>query len=593
MRTNASTASRLATVGAAVVLAFLLAFVAWAAVATNHRSQALSAATDKSGAYLDALDALELEDDLVNDSLTALLAPGRRVDASVRREHTSAGRALAHRLRDIRAHGRLAPGEGAEIGVLLDRHSAYLDAADHFFASAIAGKRREALTVELAEVNPLIDPLADELRTTALQVRQEATADQVQLERANRLGLTATAVVFAAAIVLLAAFIALAVRFRRRIEAARAGELARAQRDALTDSLTGLRNNRAFHEDMARELQRAARAGETRVALVLLDLDGLKQTNDTHGHQAGDELIKGLADTLRCTQRAADASYRVGGDEFAVVLTGESAWGAFRFATRLRTALIESAGAYVTAGIADAGPGDIDKDALIRRADLALISAKRSHREALIHTPELDAAPAPIAVARRHHFETLATALARAVDAKDSYTRSHCETVSELCALVADELGLDAERANRLRLAGLLHDAGKIGIADAILQKPGALTDAEFEVMKTHAALGGRIVAGAELEEEARWILHHHERPDGRGYPDGLAGDEIPIESRIILVADAFEAITSDRPYRPGRSEAEALAELDRCAGTQFDPECVAALRRALRRAPSEAPTTA
>jgi putative nucleotidyltransferase with HDIG domain len=173
------------------------------------------------------------------------------------------------------------------------------------------------------------------------------------------------------------------------------------------------------------------------------------------------------------------------------------------------------------------------------------------------------------------------------VDAKDSYTRSHSETVSETCGLIAEELGLAPERVARLRLAGLLHDIGKIGIPDAILQKPSALTDEEFEVMKTHSKLGYRIVRGAELEQEAEWILHHHERPDGRGYPDGLRGDELPLESRIILVADAFEAMTSDRPYRRGQSECVALAELTRCSGSQFDPDCVEALHRAVA-APSD-----
>jgi HD-GYP domain-containing protein (c-di-GMP phosphodiesterase class II) len=170
------------------------------------------------------------------------------------------------------------------------------------------------------------------------------------------------------------------------------------------------------------------------------------------------------------------------------------------------------------------------------------------------------------------------------VDAKDSSTRSHCQTVSELCALVGAGLGLPPERIERLRLAGLLHDVGKIGIADAILQKPGALSADEFEVMMTHTSLGFSIVQGAGLEEEAGWILHHHERLDGMGYPDGLAGDAIPLESRIILCADAFEAMTSDRPYREAGGEAEAIAELERHAETQFDPLCVAALRRALQR---------
>ena len=593
MRTNATTASRLTTVGAAVVLAFLLIFVAWSASATKRRSEALSAATVKSGAYLDAVDSMSLEHDIVDGTLVAMLSPGQTADPTVRREHSQAGRALEATLREIRAHPDVGRGEVGSINAILDRHAAYRLVAGRFFDAAISGERRAAVAINLAEVDPLLDPVAEELRTTALQERREAAHDQAALEQANRLGLTATAIVFAVAVALLGAFTALALRFRRRLEQARGSELAHAQHAALTDSLTGLRNNRAFHEDVVRELHRSVRTGQP-LALVLLDLDGLKQTNDTLGHQAGDELIKALAVTVVGTQRAADAAYRVGGDEFAVLLPGETAWGAYRFIGRLQRRLAEEAGASATAGIAEASALDIDKDYLIRRADVALISAKRTRRSALIHSDELEAAPVPGArAAHRHHLETLATALARAVDAKDSYTRSHCETVSELCVLIAGELGLEPDHTNRLRLAGLLHDAGKIGIADAILRKPAPLTDDEFEVMKTHAALGARIVAGAELEEESNWILHHHERPDGRGYPDGLAGDAIPRESRMILVADAFEAMTSDRPYRAGRPEQEALAELERCAGTQFDPECVAALRRALTACPTGAPTPA
>jgi HD-GYP domain-containing protein (c-di-GMP phosphodiesterase class II) len=156
--------------------------------------------------------------------------------------------------------------------------------------------------------------------------------------------------------------------------------------------------------------------------------------------------------------------------------------------------------------------------------------------------------------------------------------------VSQLCAAIATELGLGGERVARIRLAGLLHDVGKIGVPDAILNKPAALTDAEFEVMKRHSLLGGDIVAAAEMHEEARWVRHHHERFDGSGYPAALEGEEIPLESRIILVADAFEAMTSDRPYRKAPGVEFAVDELQRHAGTQFDPDVVAALCLALDR---------
>jgi putative nucleotidyltransferase with HDIG domain len=244
----------------------------------------------------------------------------------------------------------------------------------------------------------------------------------------------------------------------------------------------------------------------------------------------------------------------------------------------------------VTAGIAEATALRV-KDDLIREADLALIGAKRIHQDVAVYGPDMALADGAQVSDDEHHERTLASALARAVDAKDSYTRSHCQTVSQLCAAIAIELGFDGERLARIRLAGLLHDVGKIGVPDAILNKPAALTDEEYEQMKRHSLLGCDIVEAADMPDEARWVRHHHERFDGAGYPDRLAGEEIPLESRIILVADAFEAMTSDRPYRSAPGQEFAVAELHRHAGTQFDPRIVAALCRALdREAPQAAP---
>ncbi len=181
-----------------------------------------------------------------------------------------------------------------------------------------------------------------------------------------------------------------------------------------------------------------------------------------------------------------------------------------------------------------------------------------------------------------HDTRSLAGALALAVDAKDPYTRGHCQAVSTLCGVIETELGFAPDRVSRIRLAGLLHDVGKIGIPDAILNKPGQLTLEEYEQMKTHSALGHGILLAADMPVEANWVLHHHERIDGAGYPDGLAGQDIPLESRIIHVADAFEAMTSDRPYRDGLGERAAVEELRGNVDTQFDAGVVAALLRVL-----------
>jgi diguanylate cyclase (GGDEF)-like protein len=372
---------------------------------------------------------------------------------------------------------------------------------------------------------------------------------------------------------------------RRQVERVREEELARLARAALTDNLTGLGNHRSFHEDLQREIARRTRSGSC-FSLVMLDLNGLKQLNDRFGHQAGDERIRAISDCLRATMRATDTAYRIGGDEFMVLLPAERAWGALEFARRLQEETRRHrTEPTVTCGIAESVAFET-ADTLLHRADLALYDAKRSGRRIVLHADGLAPKPDTRAeeVATRREHRLLATALARAVDAKDAGTRNHCETVSELCVLIGQALGLDAERIERLRLAGLLHDVGKIGVSDGILRKPGRLDADEATEMSSHVRIGHAIVASAELEEEAHWVLHHHEHFDGSGYPDGLRGDEIPPESRIILVADAFEAMTADRPYRLARPVPEALAELDGLAGTQFDPVCVDALRFALGR---------
>jgi diguanylate cyclase (GGDEF)-like protein len=373
------------------------------------------------------------------------------------------------------------------------------------------------------------------------------------------------------------------IGYRRRLARARNEELVRLREAALTDSLTGLGNHRSFHEDLRREIARRTRSGSC-FSLVMLDLNGLKQVNDRLGHQAGDDRIRAVGDCLRATMRATDAAYRTGGDEFMVLLPDERAWGALEFARRLQEeALRHRADPAVTCGIAESVAFET-ADTLLRRADLALYDAKRSGRQIVLYADGLAPKPElrPDQAATRREHRLLATALARAVDAKDAGTRNHCETVSELCVLIGQALGLDADRIERLRLAGLLHDVGKIGVSDGILRKPGRLNADEAAEMSGHVRIGHAIVASAELEEEARWVRHHHEHFDGSGYPDGLRGEEIPPESRIILVADAFEAMTSDRPYRRARPVHEALAELECLAGTQFDPVCVDALRFAL-----------
>jgi diguanylate cyclase (GGDEF)-like protein len=316
----------------------------------------------------------------------------------------------------------------------------------------------------------------------------------------------------------------------------------------------------------------------------MLDLDRLKEINDTLGHRAGDDRIRMVADALASTVRGSDGGYRTGGDEFMALLPGERAWGALTFAQRLQSELaLHAGGLGVSCGIVES-TGLESADTLVHRVDVALYEAKHTGRRVVIYSDGLRPKPTdrPEDVASRRHHRLLATALAQAVDAKDVGTRNHCETVSALCVLIGHALGLEGERLEQLRLAGLLHDVGKIGIPDIVLHKPVALDTDERQAMSGHVSIGHAIVVAAGLEDEAGWVLHHHEHFDGSGYPDGWSGSAIPLESRIILVADAFEAMTADRPYRNARQPEEAIRELETGAGTQFDPTCVAALRTVL-----------
>jgi len=473
---------------------------------------------------------------------------------------------------DLHGARDLDPNSRPFMDDLLLRHGRFRETVLKAFTAVDNGDSERAEQLDEHSGDPSFAILQQRFNAQAaratLNARRLGTDTDTGLRRifsAGTITITVAAAIFLALGLLLR-------RERRRVQAAWEQELERLAEAAMTDPLTGLRNHRAFQEDLARELQRVARSGVP-LALMVLDIDDLKALNDAQGHQAGDDRLRTFADALRSTIRGTDCAYRTGGDEFAVILPGTDAAGAVELADRLATP-----GFSATAGITQTFEPR-HRDDVLREAGLALLAARRIHQPLAVYSREM------LAVAERpdeQHKRVLAAALARAVDAKDSYTRSHCQTVSQLASTIAAELGFDGERLDKLRLAGLLHDVGKIGIPDAILNKPSKLTDEEYELMKRHSLLGFDIVDAAGLHTEARWVRHHHERVDGRGYPDGLARDEIPLESRIILVADAFEAMTSDRPYRQAPGRDFALEELRRGAGSQFDPAVVDALERAL-----------
>jgi diguanylate cyclase (GGDEF)-like protein/putative nucleotidyltransferase with HDIG domain len=360
----------------------------------------------------------------------------------------------------------------------------------------------------------------------------------------------------------------------------------RAMRLALTDPLTGLGNHRHFHERLERELQHA---NERNLPLTLcfVDVDDFKRINDRFGHPAGDRVLSQLAARLRQTGEA----FRLGGDEFALLLPGYGESAALTAASsvveRIAALDLEQVGSVtVSAGVAISPQHASERDELIRLADSALYWAKeygknrvRAYRPDVIELAELKRlASGPDRAAR---FRAAAS-LARAVDARDVYTGSHSQRVAELAARTARRLGLPDEEVELTRLAASLHDLGKLAIPEEILRKPGPLTEPERIVLERHPQIGFRMLESLGVDPVADWVLHHHERWDGSGYPDGVSGERIPLGARIIFVADAYDAMISERVYRRRVSPEEAIAELDRCAGTQFDPRVVAALAEEL-----------
>ena len=346
--------------------------------------------------------------------------------------------------------------------------------------------------------------------------------------------------------------------------------------EALKDPLTGLLNHRAFQERPAEELRRAER-GEYPVALVAIDLDDFKSINGA-GHAVGDEALRAVAAALREELRAGDVCGRVGGDEFMLALIDADVGTADVIVERIR-ARVDVA---FSAGIVAYPRHGTGQDELLHLAHGAMYWAK-SHGKArtFVYSDAIDFALSAEEAAERNLRAGLLNtvhALARAVDAKDGYTHSHSQRVGRYAAELGRALGLPEDRLEMLRTAGVLHDVGKIGIPDAVLLKPAKLDDDEFAVMRRHSELGRDIIAGAGLEKIATWVLHLHERFDGRGYPGALVAEEIPLESRILHCADALEAMTSSRIYRPGMETERALAELERGAGTQFDPQVAAVL---------------
>jgi len=366
---------------------------------------------------------------------------------------------------------------------------------------------------------------------------------------------------------------------------------------ASEDGLTGLLNHRSFHKRLEEEVARVqrVRGRQESLALVMVDLDNFGQINNTHGHQGGDVTLVEVATALRESGRASDLPARYGGDEFALILPQTEMEEAMAIAERVRGAItglrIVWEGATIrlnaSIGVAILPLHATTPPELIRAADQAVYLAKHAGK-GRVGRPEdrlLAEGHDLVELAAQLEHANVATveALAAAVDAKDPYTRGHSRRVADYSAAIAYALGWSPERIARVRRAGLLHDVGKIGVPDAILTKPGSLDADEFALMKTHPIVGETVLAAVPyLREILPAVRHHHERWDGGGYPDRLAGAAIPPDAAVVMVADAFDSMTSSRTYRRALPLREARRRLREGEGTQFDPGIVDAFEHAI-----------
>jgi diguanylate cyclase (GGDEF)-like protein/putative nucleotidyltransferase with HDIG domain len=411
----------------------------------------------------------------------------------------------------------------------------------------------------------------------------------------------------------------------------------KAQEQAITDGLTGVKTHRFLMEALSAEWKRSTRANRP-FALVLMDLDRFKFVNDFYGHLEGDIVLQRVGHILEQNCRRSDVVARYGGDEFVILMPETTVEQARQLSTKLRgwiasDPLLRDKNVTASFGIAAFPIHGSTPQELIQVADSSMYLSKHQGGNS-VSTAEQgdpgdrkkwkkDVLEAYLGVTLKRRFSTgpeafeeiyrrleqftrslieqaggavgdglhpavvdAVTSLAFAIDAKDHYTQGHSQKVSAYSVMIAEELELAEGEVEEIRLAALLHDIGKVGIPEAILNKSGPLDASEWETMKTHTDLGSKILAPLKLLSRIRQMVrHHHEFYDGTGYPDRLHGDRIPRGARVIAIADAYDTITSARTYKKPRSPEDAFAELERCAANQFDPQLVRVFVETMRRA--------
>jgi two-component system cell cycle response regulator len=358
-----------------------------------------------------------------------------------------------------------------------------------------------------------------------------------------------------------------------------------------TDPLTGLANHQALVSAMEDQLEVCRKASQA-CGVLFIDIDHFKAINEAWGHSFGDQVLSEIAQIIQSAVGDQGTEGRWGGEEFLAILPGMTEVPSMELAEQIRTAVAthqfeKNIHLTCSVGVAIYPRDGWDRGSIAEAADMAMYVAKKLGRNQVRAAADVREQQLAIGVEEVHREEMALGGMVRAlttlVAARDAYTGGHTRHVEEVANAIAATLGLESEMILLVRLVAKLHDVGKVAIADSILQKPGKLTDDEMAIMKQHSAIGAEIVSHVpSLRLVAPGVRSHHERWDGSGYPDALIGDAIPVPSRIVAVADAYSAMTTDRPYRPAQTEKFAIEELLRCSGTQFDPAVVEALLQIL-----------